>query len=245
MNELEYHPFSVFFSLYSEDKLKLLSESIRKHGLDNPIILFEGKILDGRNRYLACLLAKVEPVFEEYDGNDPIRFVIRQNIIRRHLSTSQRIAAATLIANLEKGQRADVMEKSQIGTPSYVKPVTQSEISREFEVSPRSIRDGKRILREAPDKFQDIEIGKKTVHEVMREIQKGKRKPLAGVKLKNNDDDNFDSSDESCDFVNTVNPKTPLDFATCAVNCLKKIPYDDPSRKSCLELVAVWINGNM
>jgi len=238
VNELEYHPVCEIFPFISDEELNLLADDIKRNGLLNPIILLDGKILDGRNRYIACLRAGVEPVTRDYEGDDPARFAISQNVRRRMMTVSQKALVAAKFTNLEWGQRADLMIKSKTGKFA---PRTQGVVAKWFTVSPRIIKDCNRIIRDHPDMCHDIEIGKKTVHEVMKEIQKGKRKPLAGVKLKNNDDDNFDSSD----FVNTVNPKTALDFATCAVNYLEKIPYDDPSRKSCLELVAVWINENM
>jgi len=49
-----------------------LAEDIRANGLREPIVLFEGAILDGRNRYRACIAAGVDPRFEIYDGNDPL-----------------------------------------------------------------------------------------------------------------------------------------------------------------------------
>ena len=33
--------------------------------------MFEGMILDGHNRYRACLTAKVEPTFGEFTGTEP------------------------------------------------------------------------------------------------------------------------------------------------------------------------------
>jgi len=39
--------------------------SIRTQGLINPIIVWDGKIVDGRNRYAACLVEGVKPKFQD------------------------------------------------------------------------------------------------------------------------------------------------------------------------------------
>jgi hypothetical protein len=36
-------------------------------------MLYEGKILDGRNRYNACIAAGVEPRYIDYEGHDRLR----------------------------------------------------------------------------------------------------------------------------------------------------------------------------
>jgi hypothetical protein len=51
------------------------------------IILYEGKVLNGRDRYLACQKAGIEPIVKQYSGRDPRAFVIRTNINRRHLTS--------------------------------------------------------------------------------------------------------------------------------------------------------------
>jgi len=52
------------------------------------------KILDGRNRYKACLLAGVEPRFEDYQGDRQTAFVTSLNFKRRDVTPSQRAAIA-------------------------------------------------------------------------------------------------------------------------------------------------------
>ena len=89
------HPACQLFPQLHDEELRDLADDIRRNGLQNAIVLLDGRILDGRNRYLACRLAKVEPRFKEWDGEgSPAEWVLSQNLIRRHLSSSQRAVVA-------------------------------------------------------------------------------------------------------------------------------------------------------
>lgn len=73
----------------SYDELKVLAADIEANGLLEPIARYEGKILDGRNRVRACVIAKVEPVYFDVDlgGQRPIEYVLSKNLRRRQLTT--------------------------------------------------------------------------------------------------------------------------------------------------------------
>jgi len=106
--EPEDHPIADFFPLLKRrssgrDEFRDLTNDIKSHGLREPITLFEGKILDGRNRARACELAKVVPRFEEFTGDDPVAFVVSKNLRRRHLSISQRAMIAAKISTFTWG----------------------------------------------------------------------------------------------------------------------------------------------
>jgi ParB-like chromosome segregation protein Spo0J len=107
---MEFHPLSEVFPMMGEEELSQLADDIMKHGLHDPVIRHEGKVLDGRNRYTACLRANVTPVFVDYEGTNPAAFVVSRNLQRRHLAVSQRaVAAAKLIPHLQKAARKRVL----------------------------------------------------------------------------------------------------------------------------------------
>jgi phage N-6-adenine-methyltransferase len=97
--QLEAHPAANLFPLLQGEELAALVADVKAHGLRVPIVLHEGKVLDGRNRHAACRLAGVEPRFEEWAGEDPAAYVISANIHRRHLTESQR---AMLLAEVRR-----------------------------------------------------------------------------------------------------------------------------------------------
>jgi hypothetical protein len=91
---LEHNPAAAaaLFPLMDVDGAEFgeLVADIRAHGLLQPIIRFEGEILDGRNRLRACQHAGVEPRFEEWTGESPTAHVLSLNLHRRHLTDGQR-----------------------------------------------------------------------------------------------------------------------------------------------------------
>ena len=87
---MKFHELSSIFPLLEGPEFNSLVESIKKYGLAQEIVTYEGKILDGRNRFRACEKAGVEPRFFAYEGDDPISFLISVNCIRQHDSESQR-----------------------------------------------------------------------------------------------------------------------------------------------------------
>lgn len=91
----EHHPASEMFPMMTGDDLKALAEDIRENGQREPIVLLDGKILDGRNRYKACEIAGVEPRFVEYDcWVGPDLYVLSMNLHRRHLTHDEKAMIA-------------------------------------------------------------------------------------------------------------------------------------------------------
>jgi hypothetical protein len=74
------------FDVVRESELNKLVEDLKQYGLLTPIVVYEDKILGGRNRDRGCFEAEVTPRYVEYTGSDPLGFIVSANLHRRHLT---------------------------------------------------------------------------------------------------------------------------------------------------------------
>jgi hypothetical protein len=101
--ELKPHPTADLFPEMPKTDYRKFSADIAANGLREEIVTYQGQILDGRHRYRACLDNGIEPCFREYQGDDPVGFVVSMNGHRRHLTKSQRAMVAAKLADLKPG----------------------------------------------------------------------------------------------------------------------------------------------
>jgi hypothetical protein len=106
---MDFHALASLVPLLTGEKFQGLVENVRASRLREEMVVHEGKILDGRICYRACIEAGIEPRFRTIgdrasDGDDPRAFVISLNIMRRYLSESQRAMIAARLANLDEGR---------------------------------------------------------------------------------------------------------------------------------------------
>lgn len=104
------HPASETFPLIEGDEFGALVSDIRENGQLEPVVLLDGEILDGRNRYRACEQLGID--CKTIDANetarkDPTAFVLSMNLHRRHITATQRreIIDRYLKASPEKSNR--------------------------------------------------------------------------------------------------------------------------------------------
>ena len=143
------------------EEMASLVEDIKANGLAQPIVTHEGKILDGRHRYQACLQAGVEPQFTEFRGNDALAFVLSANLNRRHLSVAQRAMVAAKIATMP-AHRPEI-KCANLRT-------SQPDAAEALGVSRRSVQTAAQILDEAPKLAKEVEAGNITLNAARKQL---------------------------------------------------------------------------
>jgi hypothetical protein len=173
------HKIAEIFPLMTPQELQELADNIKAQGLRTDIILYEGKILDGRNRYRACILAGVQPTTCHYAGDDPIGEVMSLNLHRRQLTISQRTIVAAKWAQLKVGAN-QYNEPPPIGGPSTSATATRDEAAKVLGVGTSSIDRAKRVIEEAPELVEKIERGEMTVNAAYEATRKPEpEKPIS------------------------------------------------------------------
>lgn len=108
------HELCSIFPRLDLEEFNALVESIKNNGQHEPITLTaDGLILDGQNRYMACIEAGIEPIFSYYLKDDLVSFVLSQNMHRRHLSKGQQAAIISSMADWENAHQIGANQHSR------------------------------------------------------------------------------------------------------------------------------------
>lgn len=231
----EFHPLANLFPLLSENELEALKEDIKKNGQRVPIAIYQGQILDGRNRWMICEELGIKPKFEEPEIKNPFCFVLSVNLYRRQLTDSQKAMMAVGLANMRQGERTDLK------LSEHVPKVSQVEVAKMFGIRDRLIRQAKTIREKGtPEQIKLVEDGLETISKILREINKkeGDRKKETGKTNDATKDKVKKNSNEGCE-------PAPVDVHACETNhensqenpdycsleiinwkCLKQLPSD-------------------
>src|SRR6266536_1562639 len=121
-DDLQPHPLALQFRPFTDDEFADLVADITANGQHLPIMLYEGKVLDGWHRYQACIKAGVRPRGEQYTGSDPAAYVRSVNAHRRHLTLAERRAAITQVLkeNPELSNR-QIADQVKVSHPTVAK----------------------------------------------------------------------------------------------------------------------------
>jgi hypothetical protein len=110
---IAHHPIADCWPVLQGDRLEAFANNIAAYGLKTPIVLYEDKVLDGRNRLYACDVKNVQPRTEVFTGTfeEAARFARgMNNDARRHSTEPERAIAAAKLTKLlhEEARRRQV-----------------------------------------------------------------------------------------------------------------------------------------
>jgi hypothetical protein len=156
------------FPDFSPEELEELAESIKRDGQQEPAVIYEGQLLDGKNRQAACKLAGKElKVVTLEPGIDPTTFVIQRNLLRRNLTTGQRAAIGVTLKEMlakdaDKRMKAGVAQDPSANLREGSK--ASEEAANLVKVSARTIEAAEKVQRESPALFKEVAAGRMTVN---------------------------------------------------------------------------------
>lgn len=120
---LEVHPVCDALPKMADAEYEALVDSVRQSGLQDPIVFWDGKLIDGRHRLRACLEAKSKlKAVSLYDCSEAqaMEWVLGRHLGRRNLDDTQRalLMADTLIARVKASRLRKAKAKHVVvGTP--------------------------------------------------------------------------------------------------------------------------------
>jgi len=166
MMSLAFHPLAEVLPLIEGSEFDELVNSIQTNGLRDSIITLDDKILDGRNRYRACLKAGVQPRFEPFTGSDPVAFVADKNLRRRHLTCGQKAMAVAKFAMLSDG---NPHRNLTAGIPAVK---TIPEIAAMAGINKESVSDAKTIQANGTEEeIASVVNGAAAISTVAKEVR--------------------------------------------------------------------------
>ena len=180
-SEPSYHELSTVFTSF-EDTVEFqgLVSSLKQYGLFEPILMWQGYIVDGRHRHMGCLEAGIKPEYEVLPDDMPFIVVrdrvIAANLMRRHLTTGQRAMTAAALANMTVGgDRGNQYGKSH--TANLPDAKSNKEAAEQLKVSEKTVRNAKKLKRDAPDLAEQVSKGNMTLNAASEENRERQGKP--------------------------------------------------------------------
>lgn len=195
-----WHPYATIFEMMPDDELEDLAKDIERNGQLSPVQIYDGMILDGRNRYAAVEIVNHRRLVEDKElmsltygifatEVNPINdaraldFVRSHNLLRRNLilTTSQRAALAVTFeeeyAKIAKKEVEWLKESLVVNSqPGAVENKSAYKAAKDVGVGQQSVSRAKAIKEADPDLFQSVREGKTSVNAAYNQIKPTKQK---------------------------------------------------------------------
>ncbi|TCG09326.1 hypothetical protein BZM27_05865 [Paraburkholderia steynii] len=175
ITELQLHPLCTLFPRIVGAEFEALKADIVANGLRQPIVVHDGMILDGGNRYRACIEAGIEPSTVEFDGGNLVSFVLSANLHRRHLSEGQHAAIVASAQQWESAQSQGRPKK----TGNVTGLSTVAERRAVSGASDKTQRMADKVARESPELAKKVAQGEVSLPKAIKQLAPAKAAPVA------------------------------------------------------------------
>ncbi len=177
------HPYGKVWQRFDLDSFNELAGNVDRRGLDQDILLYQGMILEGWHRFLACLATKVPPKFVEFKGTDlEAAERVHASGIRRHSRADQRYASFLLLCDAcpeFKARYAELKTKGEqqqkegrpLDTDAQRVDVVQAKADS-AGVSKTTAKKVEKVKKGNPGAVSAIAAGKTTANKELKKIKK-------------------------------------------------------------------------
>lgn len=188
---MNFHPYCEVFPLLEGEAFEELVADIKANGLREEIWMYQGMVLDGRNRFRACQKANERLRTRDFKGTDQaaLALVISANVHRRHLTASQLAMAAAKIANLKTGSNQHLPKNKgseDVGGPKGTTseaPISIESASKMVGAKPRSTKRARKVIERGSKPLQAaVESGEVPVTRAASVVDLPKSEQLKAAK---------------------------------------------------------------
>ena len=164
----------------NEEELKLLEASIVADGCESPLIVWNGVIIDGHNRYAICRKHDIPFSIQEKNfetREEVMLWMLRNQLGRRNLNSYQRVELVLKFEPLVKNAAEQRMMAGKAANPvptlaqGQTKGRTRDHLSEAAGVSHGTFAKAKKLVQSADEETKrDLRAGKVTVNRAYTEL---------------------------------------------------------------------------
>ena len=164
----------------NEEELKLLEASLVADGCESPLIVWNGVIVDGHNRYAICRKHEIPFSIQEKNfssRDDAMLWMLRNQLGRRNLNSYQRVELVLKFEPLVKNAAEQRMLAGKAANPvptlaqGQTKGKTRDHLSEAAGVSHGTFAKAKKLVQSADEETKrELRAGKVTVNRAYTEL---------------------------------------------------------------------------
>ena len=180
------HPLCTLFPRMVGAEFDALCSDIKANGLRSPVVIHDGMILDGGNRYRACLEVGIAPDVVEFDGSNIVSFVLSANLHRRHMTPGQQ---AAIVASAQDWNKAQSVGNPKLTQKCNVAPLeTVADRAAESGSSIRTQKMADKVAKANPELAKQVAHGNISLPKAVAQVDGKKNKASSVIEMSNEDD---------------------------------------------------------